>query len=150
MDDLKPEQLYSVAKDLLRAARALDVARKRNPLPPPPVTAAWVRAILQARRAREMAFESGLFADPAWDMLLDLYAAWLDETDVSVTSLCIAAYVPPTTALRWINVLEARGLVHKEPAKLDGRRVLVRLTDHAAAAMERTVLAAAPLAGRVL
>jgi hypothetical protein len=40
-----------------------------------------------------------LFADPGWDILLDLYAARQEGKQVSVSSLCIAAAVPPTTAL---------------------------------------------------
>ncbi|MGJ3628472.1 hypothetical protein AB5I41_18845 [Sphingomonas sp. MMS24-JH45] len=36
-------------------------------------------------------------------MLLDLFAAELERARVSVSSLCIAAAVAPTTALRWIG-----------------------------------------------
>jgi hypothetical protein len=52
-----------------------------------------------ARRLRERLLPAGLFADPAWDMLLDLYAAEIEEQPVSVTSACIAAAAPATTAL---------------------------------------------------
>ena len=42
-------------------------------------------------------------------MLLDLTAARAEHTRVSVTSLCIASGVPPTTALRWIGQMSDAG-----------------------------------------
>ena len=72
-------------------------------------TGAQVRALLRSRRLRDELFGSDLFADPAWDMLLDLIAARLEHAQVSVSSLCIAASVPPTTALRWLRQLTDRG-----------------------------------------
>lgn len=60
----------------------------------PVVTAAQVRDLLRARRLRADFLPGDLFADPAWDMLLDLLAAHLDQERVSVSSLCIAAAVP--------------------------------------------------------
>src|SRR3546814_2986047 len=47
-----------------------------------------VRRMLRQRRMREQYFPADLFADPAWDMLLDLYAARLERQPVSVSSLC--------------------------------------------------------------
>ncbi len=55
------------------------------------MTARDVREVIRARRLRDQFFERGLFEDPAWDMLLDLFAAELEQTQVSVSSLCIAA-----------------------------------------------------------
>jgi len=72
--------------------------------------AKWCREILKARRARAKFFASSLFADPAWDMLLDLLLARLEQRTVAVSSLCIAAAVPPTTALRWIKRLTDEGI----------------------------------------
>jgi len=43
-------------------------------------------------------FRDELFADPAWDMLLDLLQAEIAQLRVPVSSLCIAASVPATTA----------------------------------------------------
>ncbi len=63
-------------------------------------SAADVRRTIRARRLRDQFFGTALFEDPGWDMLLDLYAAELERGRVSVSSLCIAAAVAPTTALR--------------------------------------------------
>lgn len=94
-----------------------------------------IRALLRARRLREQYLPADLFADPAWDMILDLMAARLAGQRVSVSSLCIAAAVPPTTALRWIRQLTERGVFLRIDDPADGRRVFIELTDGAAEAV---------------
>ena len=101
----------------------------------PSIDAATVRAIIRARRLRDQFFSPDLFADPAWDMLLDLFAARLEGRRVAVSSLCIAAAVPATTALRWIKTLTDHGLFVRAADPQDGRRVYIELSDRAAAAM---------------
>jgi DNA-binding MarR family transcriptional regulator len=54
-----------------------------------------------------------------------------------VSAACEAASVPPTTALRWINVLERKGLLLRIPDPLDGRRFWVALTETAQEKMKR-------------
>jgi len=100
-----------------------------------PSDAMVIRDIIRARRLREELFGVGLFADPAWDILLDLTAARIEGRSVAVSSLCIAAAVPATTALRWIKQLTEAGLLHRVADPDDGRRVFIELTDRAAAAM---------------
>lgn len=108
--------------------------------------AAYVRAIIRARRLRDQFFRGGLFADPAWDMLLDLMAARLEGTRVAVSSLCIAAAVPPTTALRWIKALTDRGLFLRSADPQDGRRVYIALSEDAARALTAYLKAAQRIA----
>lgn len=103
--------------------------------PAPPVTAREIRDMLRLRRLRDQFFQGELFADPAWDMLLDLMAARLSGQRVSVSSLCIAAAVPATTALRWIRALTDNGLFLRQADPQDGRRVFIALSDKAAEAM---------------
>ncbi|HEX8256454.1 MAG TPA: winged helix DNA-binding protein [Allosphingosinicella sp.] len=100
------------------------------------LTAGRVRAIIRGRRLRDQFFRPDFFADPAWDMLLDLMAARLEKQRVAVSSLCIAAAVPPTTALRWIKTLTDQGLFVRQADPQDGRRVYIELSDEAAAALE--------------
>lgn len=97
--------------------------------------AAFVRSIIRARALRRQFFDQNLFADPAWDILLELYALKCEGVRVSVSKLSIAADVPCTTALRWIDKLEADWLVVRQEDPLDGRRVWVELSDLGAAAM---------------
>lgn len=94
-----------------------------------------IKSLLRARRMREQFLPADLFADPAWDMILDLMAARLSGQRVSVSSLCIAAAVPPTTALRWIRQLTDRGVFSRIDDPADGRRVFIELTDSAAEAV---------------
>jgi DNA-binding MarR family transcriptional regulator len=78
-----------------------------------------------------------MFADPAWDILLDLTAARGEHVRVSVTSLCIASGVPPTTALRWIGQMVDTGLLERVEDEEDRRRAFIALTEKAADAMAR-------------
>ena len=101
----------------------------------PRIGAAFLRSIIRARQLRDQYFRGSLFADPAWDMLLDLMAARLEENRVAVSSLCIAAAVPATTALRWIKALTDRGLFVRSADPQDGRRVYIELSDDTARAL---------------
>lgn len=94
-----------------------------------------IRGIVRSRRLRDEHFPGELFADPAWDMMLDLAAARIEGLDVSVSSLCIASAVPPTTALRWIKTLTQQGVFVRVSDPSDGRRVFITLSDESFAAM---------------
>jgi len=101
------------------------------------VSAETVRGVIRARRLRARYFSEELFADPAWDMLLDLLQAEIAQLRVPVSSLCIAAAVPATTALRWLKTLVANGLFIRRADPHDGRRVFVELAPEASQAMRR-------------
>lgn len=87
-----------------------------------------VRKILTWRRKREACFGAELFADPAWDILLELYAAELSDRRITVSNLCARAAVPATTALRWTSTLEQRGMILRRNDPLDRRRVFMFLS----------------------
>jgi hypothetical protein len=95
-----------------------------------------VRSIIKARALRRELFDGDLFADPAWDMLLELYALTCEGGRISVSKLSFAAGVPATTALRWIDKLEAEGLVVRFEDPFDARRVWISLSDAGYSAME--------------
>lgn len=103
----------------------------------PPVSIDAVRQVIRARRLRSRYFDEQLFADPAWDMLLDLFQAEVAQHRVPVSSLCIAAAVPPTTALRWIKTMTDVGLFRRRADPHDGRRIFVELSAEASEAMRR-------------
>lgn len=69
-----------------------------------------------------------LFGEGAWSMLLDLFVSEYHGRKVSTTSACLAAEIPATTALRWIETLESKGLVRRSSAKMDRRVRYVFLT----------------------
>jgi DNA-binding MarR family transcriptional regulator len=105
-----------------------------------------VRAVIRARRLRSRYFEEDLFADPAWDMLLDLLQAEIAQLRVPVSSLCIAASVPATTALRWLKTMTDKGIFVRRADPHDGRRVFVELSRDASAAMRRYFVEVGPAA----
>lgn len=103
----------------------------------PEVSAEIVRSIIRARRLRARYFSEELFADPAWDMLLDLLQAEIAHLRVPVSSLCIAAAVPATTALRWLKTMVSSGLFIRRADPHDGRRVFVELSAETSLALRR-------------
>lgn len=84
--------------------------------------------MLATRRRRDEVFGSDLFGEPAWDIMLDLFVAEAKGRRVSVSSACIAASVPPTTALRWIGNLQERGVIARRQDAFDARRTWLTLT----------------------
>ena len=95
-----------------------------------------LREIIKVRRLRERFFQPDLFADPAWDILLDLEAAKQEGQQVSVSSLCIAAAVPPTTALRWITAMTQSGMLLRRQDPADARRVFIELSPETSAKLD--------------
>lgn len=95
------------------------------------------KMILRERRRRDSYFDSELFGEPAWDMLLELYVHQLDQSRISVTGLCTSSGVPATTALRWIGNLEQAGLIDRRNDPLDHRRVWLELTSDGIGALDR-------------
>lgn len=96
-----------------------------------------IKAVIKARRLRARFFDEELFADPAWDILLELLLAEASQCRVAVSSLCIAAHVPTTTALRYIASMTDSGLLRRRQDPTDGRRVFVELSPKASDALHR-------------
>lgn len=96
-----------------------------------------VRRIIRQRALRMRYIDSDLFADPAWDMMLDLTAAQVERQKVSVSSLCIAASVPPTTALRWIGLMVDAGHLIRVNDRSDRRRAFIALSEKSVKSMSR-------------
>lgn len=95
-----------------------------------------IRQILKSRLARTRYFRGGLFADPAWDMLLELFATTLGQARITVSNLVDSSAVPPTTGLRWMNILISEGLATKEADPFDRRRIYVTMTPNGFRALE--------------
>ena len=112
----------------------------------PQVSAETVRNVIRARRLRERYFPQDMFADPAWDMLLDLLQAEIAQLRVPVSSLCIAAAVPATTALRWLKTMVSQGLFVRRADPHDGRRVFVELAPDTSNALRRYFAEVGPVA----
>lgn len=85
--------------------------------------------LYQERRRRSRHFPPHLFAEPAWDILLDLFVNGVRKRAISITSACIAGGIPATTGLRWLGLLEKEGLLVRETSGDDARVTWVRLSE---------------------
>ena len=85
-------------------------------------------SLARLRNRRSRFFPEDLFAEPSWDILLDLFISQARGTRVATTSLCLAANAPQATALRHIANLEQVGLLSRFSAPEDKRLVLVQIT----------------------
>lgn len=103
--------------------------------------ATTLRSIIGSRSMRSRFFPTEMFADPAWDILLDLTRAELEKQHVSVSSVCIAASVPMSTALRWVRQMTEAGLLRRWTDPKDRRRDLIALTEGTAANMKEYLTA---------
>jgi len=148
-DEMAPGQIRDLAHSLLRLADAIDqdwqppqgksIFRWPNALSRIERNAYALaeRANLEYRRRRVRAkyVPPELLAEPAWDMLLELFQQHAGNARVSTTSLCIASNCPTTTALRYVSVLEDANLIRRISAKHDRRVTFVELTDEGVLAM---------------
>jgi hypothetical protein len=144
------EEVNRIASTLARLSTG-PAATFSRPVPvstedAPPISAETVRAVIRARRIRSRYFPEDLFADPAWDMLLDLLQAEIAQLRVPVSSLCIAAAVPATTALRWLKTMVSQGLFIRRADPHDGRRVFVELAPDTSHALRRYFAEVGPVA----
>jgi hypothetical protein len=91
--------------------------------------------ILEVRRQRSKVFGEGLFSDPAWDILLELFAAKLAGRRMTLREL--GGVAPESTLARWVAALEERGLVACEVNPLDPDQFRIRLSSRSEDKMMR-------------
>lgn len=120
----------------IAAALARLAAAETEPVSEQPLDAGLIRRLIRLRRDRDRYFPAEIFADPAWDMMLDLVASRMEGRQVAVSSLCIAAAVPTTTALRWIRSLSEAGIFQRATDPTDARRTYISLSDTATEGMQ--------------
>lgn len=75
-----------------------------------------VSFIIKSRIDRKKFLPVTLFSEPAWDMLLKLYAAAAEERAVAFADLARTADVQPSTAARWVAALQEEGLISRRSA----------------------------------
>lgn len=91
--------------------------------------AAVALSIYRARQRRVRYFDPQLFGEPAWDVLLELFINKTEGVQLSTSSVCLAAGVPATTALRTLEKIEKQGLARRFRNGRDRRLLMVELTD---------------------
>lgn len=140
------EQAMTIARQVADMAQGLAALADRlvgqgaaTPAEPIDVAEADCVAFLESqfriRRLRARHLPALSLGEPAWDILLDLAVAQYWRRETSVTSLCIAADVPSTTALRWINSMTREGLIVRRPCQRDGRRSFLAIAPETYQAM---------------
>lgn len=88
---------------------------------------AYARHVYRMRRRRDDLL-GGIFGEPAWDMLLELFIATAEGRSTPIKNLCIASCTPASTALRWIDRLLKAGMINRNADGEDGRRTLITFT----------------------
>lgn len=68
-------------------------------------------SLLEARERRLRHLDSSILGEPTWDMLLILFKAFKAEACVTIDQVCQSSGTFPSTARRWLAVLEHQGLV---------------------------------------
>jgi hypothetical protein len=92
--------------------------------------AEYAERLYKERRRRSRYLPGHLFAEPAWDILLDLFINAVRDRAISITSACIAGGIPATTGLRWLGVLEKEGLLVRGTSEEDARVTWVQLSTY--------------------
>ena len=86
-----------------------------------------VRLAIDVRRRKQIMFGTGFSADPAWDILLRLYAAQLRDERFSLDGM--GGDYPLSTLARWSRVLEEDGLIECETDRLIPSALWLKLTE---------------------
>jgi DNA-binding MarR family transcriptional regulator len=106
--------------------------------PPIQITEDHVRSVLNVRRGREVIFGQKLFSDPAWDVILELYASKFADRKMTASELASLIGAPRSIIVRWIATLVESGLIQVN-AEGNETQPTFALTDAAAAKMARLV-----------
>ena len=88
------------------------------------------------RSQRPQFFNSVMFGEAAWDMLLALYVTEQSGVRHTVSGLVNLSGVAPTTALRWLDFLRQEQLVARRSSPTDKRVFYVELTDKGLRALD--------------
>lgn len=112
---------------------------EESQLDDPQLLSSAAAEIYRMRRARDQHMPDGLMGEPAWDILLALYAE--EPAKLPVSSVCYGCGMPQTTALRWVGVLESGGLVERTQHPRDTRITLLSLSATGRLTVERSLKA---------
>jgi DNA-binding MarR family transcriptional regulator len=110
--------------------------RNRGPIEISANVTTLASGLYRLRRRRERIFAHGIFSEPSWDLLLELFIAERTGNLHSVKSACISTTASTTTAVRSLRQLEAQGLIYREADLVDKRRIYVRLQPSAVRSMD--------------
>lgn len=85
--------------------------------------------LFEERRSRAQIFEDAdLFREPAWDILLYLFQSHSHGRGVKIDTIPMVLGMAATVTLRWLEVLEAKGLVFAYRDEKDVKQIFLRLS----------------------
>lgn len=93
-------------------------------------------AVMAERRMRREFLPEEIFHDPAWNILLALFASGAERTPMTVKDVVLQSDAPATTSQRWIDQLHDLNLIDRSIDKDDRRRVKVSLSQSGSHAMK--------------
>jgi DNA-binding MarR family transcriptional regulator len=85
--------------------------------------------IMQLGIDRNPAAAPVLFADPRWEMLVELHVRASLGKSTQIGQLVSIGAIAPTTGLRYLRRLETAGLVERLPDPTDARRIFIQIRD---------------------
>ena len=103
---------------------------------PPRLTEDHILSVISVRRARGPVLGESLFSEPAWDILLELYAAELGGRSMTLSDLARAIDTPASVAARWQAALEDHGLTRSTVDAADPARIYISLTTTGSSKMQ--------------
>lgn len=86
-----------------------------------------MRMLIDLRR-RESCFEPAIVGDVPWEMLLLLYVRESSALVTQVRQLLEESGVPPSTRSRWLDLVEAQGLIIRHKSSSEQKTELVKLS----------------------
>jgi DNA-binding MarR family transcriptional regulator len=134
-DQAVGERLEREVKRLSERLQRLEETARTGASPP----LERVQDLIQRQHARDALFEPGLFGDPTWDILLEIYRTELECRTTFPRELGRATGHPQTSVLRWVSRLEAAGLVFRKNDGSSSWRVRLALTPDGLASMDKAV-----------
>lgn len=136
-DALSPEDVQGAVRVLQTLQTALQGGRLKGVTHGSHDKVVRFAKCLRAMRGdRSRLFDSTLFGEPSWDILLALFIADREGVRVNISTACQESGVPETTGLRWVNRLCELDLVRKRRHPTDMRVHFLELTAYAAVRME--------------
>lgn len=127
-----------VSEDNLRAAARLIQSVERSLKQPHAIAAnaptakqlvKLAKRLRDVRKSRVRFLDQDLFGEPAWDMVLALYIAHIEQYRLKVTDLVHESLASSSTALRWIIRLQKIGLIVRRENPMDHRSFYLEMPD---------------------
>lgn len=103
-------------------------------------TGRLAKLIAKLRSDRKECFPGQLGNETCWTVILQLYAAHVDQHRLHIGRLTERSGLPATTVLRSLDALSAAGFLARSEDRLDRRRVVVELSPAGVTAMNEYLL----------